>query len=61
MRTSVAHCHYDDASKRERLGNAVLEALSGQKTMKAAATAHGVNCFVILFSEGRDSKSREKI
>uniref|UniRef100_A0A0R3RSZ5 HTH psq-type domain-containing protein n=1 Tax=Elaeophora elaphi TaxID=1147741 RepID=A0A0R3RSZ5_9BILA len=42
VRMSVAHCHYDDSSKRERLGNAVFEALSGQKTMKAAATAHEV-------------------
>ncbi|KAM3725627.1 Vacuolar membrane protease [Dirofilaria immitis] len=42
VRTSVAHCHYDDPSKRERLGNAVFEALSGQKTMKAAATTHEV-------------------
>uniref|UniRef100_A0A915Q6M1 Uncharacterized protein n=1 Tax=Setaria digitata TaxID=48799 RepID=A0A915Q6M1_9BILA len=42
VRISVAHCHYDDPSKRERLGNAVFEALSGQKTMKAAATLHEV-------------------
>ncbi|CAG9538886.1 unnamed protein product [Cercopithifilaria johnstoni] len=42
IRTSVAHCHYDDPCKRERLGNAVFEALSGQKTMKAAASAHEV-------------------
>ncbi|VDO31767.1 unnamed protein product, partial [Onchocerca flexuosa] len=47
VRTSVAHCHYDDPSKRERLGNAVFEALSGQKTMKAAATTHEANHYTL--------------
>ncbi|VBB31403.1 unnamed protein product [Acanthocheilonema viteae] len=42
IHTSVSHCHYDDQFRRERLRNAVFEALSGQKTMKGAATAHNV-------------------
>ena len=39
---AVQGCQYDDPQKKERLCSAVMEALSGRKTMKAAAAMHEV-------------------
>ncbi len=44
---AVQGCQYDDPLKKERLCSAVMEALSGQKTMKAAAATHEVNPAVL--------------
>jgi hypothetical protein len=40
--SAVQGCQYDDPMKKERLCSAVMEALSGTKTMKAAAATHEV-------------------
>uniref|UniRef100_A0A0M3HTD0 HTH psq-type domain-containing protein n=1 Tax=Ascaris lumbricoides TaxID=6252 RepID=A0A0M3HTD0_ASCLU len=40
--TTVSTCQYDDPEKKERLCTAVMDALSGQKTLKAASFFYGV-------------------
>ena len=51
---AVQSCQYDNPDKKLRLSSAVLEALSGQKTMKAAAAQHDVSyrrnvCYLVYF------------
>ncbi|VDM45982.1 unnamed protein product [Toxocara canis] len=39
---AVSSCQYDDPEKKERLCTAVMDALSGEKTLKASSFFHGV-------------------
>ncbi len=45
---AVKSCQYDNTDKKMRLSAAVLEALSGNRTMKAAAAMHDVSFLYTL-------------
>lgn len=46
IRYALSNCQYSDPERKERLFLAVMDALSGKKTIKGAAITHNVVVFL---------------